>query len=181
MSGEKMRKKLKADEYRPEYAKQLVSWFKNAPLYHREMRTVYNKKSDKSEEICEKVSAPCPSLVRFADEIDVAFGTLEKWRQKYPEFAEAYVKALLYQEEWLMNAAGLGFYNSSMSITALKANHGWIEKNDVRNKADGELKQVLVRFVKDSELKSEQGGENEKNNSAYSGSVCAVDDEEIPD
>ena len=49
-----MRKKLKADEYRPEYAKQLVSWFKNAPLYHREMRTVYNKKSDKSEEICEK-------------------------------------------------------------------------------------------------------------------------------
>ncbi len=53
--------------------------------------------------------APCPSLVRFADEIDVAFGTLEKWRQKYPEFAEAYVKALLYQEEWLMNAAGLGF------------------------------------------------------------------------
>ncbi len=80
-----------------------------------------------------------------------------------------------------MNAAGLGFYNSSMSITALKANHGWIEKNDVKNKADGELKQVLVRFVKDSELKSERGGENEKNNSAYSGSVCAVDDEEIPD
>ena len=53
---------------------------------------------------------------------------------------------------------GIGFYNSSMSITALKANHGWIEKNDVKNKADGELKQVLVRFVKDSELKSEQGG-----------------------
>lgn len=173
-----MRKKVQKDEYCPEYAMKLVQWFKNAPLYKWEKRTVYNKKSDKTEEIAEKVPAPCPTMVRFADEIGIAFGSLEKWRVKYSEFAEAYLKAVLYQEEWLMNAAGLGFYNSSMSITALKVNHGWIEKGDAKNRNDGELKQVLVRFVKDSELK---GGDDEKNNSAYSGGVCAVDDEKIPD
>lgn len=176
-----MRKKIKQDEYRSEYAFKLVQWFKNAPLYIWEKRTVYNKKNDKSEEISEKVSAPCPTFVRFADEIGVSFSALEQWRKKYSEFEEAYIKACLYQEEWLMNAAGLGFYNSSMSITALKVNHGWVEKNDAKNRIDGELKQVLVRFVKDSELKLEQGGENEKNNCAYSGDVCAVDDQEIPD
>jgi hypothetical protein len=154
----RMQKRVKADEYRPEYAEKLIAWFKNAPLYHREMRTVFSKKSDKSEEISEKTPAPCPTFVRFADEIGVTIGSLEKWRAKYPEFAEAYLKAVLYQEEWLMNAAGLGFYNSSMSITALKANHGWVEKGDAKNRAvDNELKQVLVRFVKDSELKTETG------------------------
>ena len=139
-----MQKKLKADEYRPEYAGKLVAWFKNAPLYIRETRTVYSRKNDKSEEVSEKVPAPCPTFVRFADEIGVAIGSLEKWREKHPEFAEAYLKAVLYQEEWLMNAAGLGFYNSSMSITALKANHGWVEKGDAKNRAaDGELKQAV--------------------------------------
>lgn len=61
---EKMQKKLKADEYRPEYAGKLVAWFKNAPLYIRETRTVYSRKNDKSEEVSEKVpgavSDVCP-------------------------------------------------------------------------------------------------------------------------
>ena len=184
-----MKRKLKTDEYCPEYAAKLVAWFKNAPLYHTEMHTVYSKKSDKCEEIAEKVPAPCPTFVRFADEIGVAVGSLARWREKYPEFAEAYLKAELYQEEWLMNAAGLGFYNSSMSISALKANHGWVEKSDVKNKADDELKQVLVRFVKTEENRlppaersdENEGGDDEEGYRADSGSVCAVDDEKIQD
>ena len=177
-----MQKKLKADEYRPEYAGKLVAWFKNAPLYIRETRTVYSRKNDKSEEVSQKVPAPCPTFVRFADEIGVAIGSLEKWREKHPEFAEAYLKAVLYQEEWLMNAAGLGFYNSSMSITALKANHGWVEKGDAKNRAaDGELKQVLVRFVGDCETKAERRVKNEEDNGVHSGNICAADDEKISD
>ena len=158
-----MQKKLKADEYKTEYAQQLVAWFKNAPLYHLESKSVFSKKNDKAEEVTEKVPAPCPTFVRFADEIGVSISSLDKWRAKYPEFAEAYLKAVLYQEEWLMNAAGLGFYNSSMSITALKANHGWVDKGDAKNKVDDELKQVLVRFVKESkkeENDEESNGEN---------------------
>lgn len=160
-----MHKKLKTDEYKSEYAQKLVEWFKNAPLYHLETKSILNKKNDKCEQISEKIPAPCPTFVRFADEINVSISSLDRWRTKYPEFAEAYIKALLYQEEWLMNAAGLGFYNSSMSITALKAFHGWVDKGDVKNKNDEELKQVLVRFVKESELKNKCEESNEKNNS----------------
>ena len=159
-----MQKKWNTDQYKTEYAKKLVEWFKNAPLYLVETKNVLNKKSDKCEQIVEKVPAPCPTFVRFADEINVAIGSFDKWRKKYPEFDEAYLKALLYQEEWLMNAAGLGFYNSSMSITALKAYHGWVDKGDAKNKVDEELKQVLVRFVKDGELKNKYEVNNEKNN-----------------
>lgn len=146
-----MRQKAKKDKYCADYAARLVAWFKNAPLYYTETRVVFSKKSDKSEEVVEKVPAPCPTFVRFADEIGVAVGSLARWREKYPEFAEAYLKAELYQEEWLMNAAGLGFYNSSMSISALKANHGWVEKSDTRGRAGDEPRQVLVRFVKNGE------------------------------
>ena len=160
-----MQKKMKTDEYKSEYAQKLIEWFKNAPLYQLEVKNVLNRKSDKSEQVSEKVPAPCPTFVRFADEINVSIGSLDKWRIKYPEFAEAYLKAVLYQEEWLMNAAGLGFYNSSMSITALKAFHGWVDKGDAKNRTDEELKQVLVRFVKDSELKNKYEDSDEKDNS----------------
>lgn len=146
--------------YKSEYADLLVKWFKEAPFYRDEIRKVYLKKSDKIEEIIEKIPASCPSFVRFADENGISVGCIEKWANEKKEFAEAYKKAKLYQEEWLMNAAGLGFYNSSMSIMALKANHGWVEKQDSKSKLDTELKQVLVRFVKDSELKN--GGEDEQ-------------------
>ena len=184
--AEKM--KQKKDKYQIEYAEKLISWFKNAPLYNTETHKIYSKKSDKCEEVYEKVPAPCPTFVRFADEINVAVHSLEIWKEKYPEFAEAYLKAQLYQEEWLMNAAGLGFYNSSMSISALKANHGWVEKSDNKNRLNDELKQVLVRFVNNEDIRQEkqrkikdnQGESNEEDNGAHTGDFCTIDDTKIP-
>ena len=160
----------------------MVEWFKNAPLYESEVKEIYNKKCDRFEEAVQKNAVPCPSFVRFADENGLPVEVFEIWRSKYPDFAEAYHKAKMFQEEWLMNAAGLGFYNSSMSIMALKANHGWVEKQEARGKNAAELKQVLVRFVKDAapdnrkkELKiGESDGED-------SGDFCAADDDKIPD
>jgi len=178
-----MKKKQAKEIYNKIYASRMVKWFKNAPLYMTEVKEVYNKKSDKCEEVSLKVAAPCPSFVRFADEQGLPVEIFDIWREKYPEFAEAYHKAKMFQEEWLMNAAGLGFYNSSMSIMALKANHGWVEKQDARNgKNNAELKQVLVRFVKDSELrKSGKEQDCEKSDGQNTGDICALDDQEIPD
>ena len=99
---------------------------------------------------------------------------MEVWRKSETEFNSAYEQAMRFQEEWLMNAAGLGFYNSSMSIMALKVNHGWAEKQD-KQQLDEELKQVLVQFVKG------KGDKYEKNNGENTGNICSVDDEKIPD
>lgn len=178
-----MKKKQAKTVYDEIYAARMVKWFKNAPLYLTEVKEVYNKKTDCNEKICTKVAAPCPSFVRFADEQGLAVDVFKKWCEKYPEFAEAYEKAKMFQEEWLMNAAGLGFYNSSMSIMALKANHGWVEKQDARNsRNNADLKQVLVRFVKDNELKqSEKEEESEKSDGQDTGDFCAADDQKIPD
>lgn len=177
-----MRRKGLKIAYDPKYAVQMVEWFKNAPLYETEVKEVYNKKCDKFEETVLKNAVPCPSFVRFADENGLPVEVFEIWRNKYPDFAEAYHKAKMFQEDWLMNAAGLGFYNSSMSIMALKANHGWVEKQETRAKTKAELKQVLVRFVKDEEPNNHKKElEIEENNSEDSGDFCAADDDQIPD
>ena len=164
----------KAKDYKSEYAEKLIAWFRDAPLFVEETREVYSKKNDKFETVIEKTAAPCPSVVRFADSIKTTAAQMEVWRKSETEFNSAYEQAMRFQEEWLMNAAGLGFYNSSMSIMALKVNHGWAEKQD-KQQLDEDLKQVLVQFVKG------KGDKYEKNNGENTGNICSVDDEKIPD
>ena len=164
----------KPKDYKKEYAAKLIAWFRDAPLFAEEAREVYSKKNDRYETIVERTAAPCPSVVRFADSLQVSVERISAWREAVAEFNTAYEQAMRFQEEWLMNAAGLGFYNSSMSIMALKANHGWAEKNDKAPLAE-ELKQVLVQFVKN------KGEEVEKSNGTDTGNLCAADDAKIPD
>ena len=57
----------KTKDYKSEYAQKLVAWFRDAPLFVEETKEVFSKKSDKIETIIEKQPAPCPSVVRFAD------------------------------------------------------------------------------------------------------------------
>lgn len=161
-------------DYKKEYAVKLIEWFRDAPLFVEEAREVYSKKNDRTETVIDRIAAPCPSVVRFADSLKVGIDRIMVWREKEPDFKAAYEQAMHFQEEWLMNAAGLGFYNSSMSIMALKANHGWSDKQD-KQQMDEELKQVLVQFVK------EKGEKFEKSNGANSGNICSADDAEIPD
>lgn len=164
----------KTKDYKSEYAQKLVAWFRDAPLFVEETKEVFSKKSDKIETIIEKQPAPCPSVVRFADNLKINVEDILRWREKNFEFKSAYEQAMYFREEWLMNAAGLGFYNSSMSIMALKANHGWSEKSEKQLIDDG-IKQVLVQFVKDK-------GENyEKNNGENSANICSANDEKISD
>ena len=170
-----MEKKMRnAKDYKTEYAKRIIEWFRDAPLFVDETREIYNKKSDKNELITERVAAPCPTVVRFAESLGVTIDRVFAWCDNCKDFRDAYAQAMRFQEEWLMNAAGLGFYNSSMSIMALKANHGWSEKNDKQPLQD-ELKQVLVEFVRGKEKKFE------KNHSEDTGNLFAFDDKEISD
>ncbi len=164
----------KPRDYKSEYADKLIAWFRDAPLYAEESREIYNKKNDRCETVVDKIAAPCPSVVRFTDTLGIGVERIDVWRNAVSEFNTAFEKAMRFQEEWLMNAAGLGFYNSSMSIMALKANHGWAEKND-KPQLTEELKQVLVQFVKN------KGEEVEKSNGTNSGDIRAVNDAKIPD
>ena len=165
-------KKLK--DYNPEYAKKIIEWFRDAPLFADETREVYNKKAEKSEVIYERVAAPCPTVVRFAENLGVTIDRVLFWRENDKDFAAAYEQAMHFQEEWLMNAAGLGFYNSSMSIMALKANHGWAEKNE-KQPLKEELKQVLVEFVKGKEKNFE------KSYSEDTGNLFSIDEATLSD
>ena len=53
----------KKDKYQIEYAEKLISWFKNAPLYNTETHKIYSKKSDKCEEVYEKVDVSVEEII----------------------------------------------------------------------------------------------------------------------
>ena len=64
----------------------------------------------------------------------------------YEEFAAAYETAKHYQEEWLMNASGMGYYNAAVGIMALKSNHGWTDRTDNVNTMHGGLSVSIKQY-----------------------------------
>lgn len=120
-------------KYDPKYAEEMVDYFENAPLFTEEWRV--NPKT--GEEYKVKLAARCPTIIRFAIKINVSHDSIVEWEKTYPEFSVAYKKAKLLQEEWLMNAAGMGFFVPSMGIMALKANHGWRDNQSVEMSGAG--------------------------------------------
>lgn len=126
-------------KYKKKYCKELVAYFKNAELYDEVEGEVWDKKREDYRKILKKVPRRCPSFTVFAQTIGVNPDTLSEWKKNYPEFNTAYETAKHYQEEWLMNACGMGFYNAAVGIMALKSNHGWTDRADNTNTTTGTL------------------------------------------
>lgn len=61
-----------------------------------------------------------PTFERFAVNTGVSLDTLETWRQKFPEFEEAYKKCQALQKDMLNDLALRGFYNATYTAFAAK-------------------------------------------------------------
>lgn len=133
-------------KYKKKYCKAIIAYFKDAPLYQEVETEIYDKKKDEYRTKCVKVATLCPSFTRFAEEIGVNPDTLQEWKKNYEEFAAAYETAKHYQEEWLMNASGMGYYNAAVGIMALKSNHGWTDRTDNVNTMHGGLSVSIKQY-----------------------------------
>lgn len=133
-------------KYKKKYCKQIIAYFKNAPLYDEVEKEVYDKKRDEYRKTWVKTATLCPSFTRFAETIGVNPDTFQEWKKANPEFGNAYETAKKYQEEWLMNAAGMGFYNAAVGIMALKSNHGWTDRSDNVNTMNGGLNIAIKKY-----------------------------------
>lgn len=135
-------------KYRPEYAQQMVDYFKSklnaeGKPYERHVSAFGVK----------EVPEMIPTFQGFAVSIDVDHDTLMNWRNatnekgepKYPEFFGAYKKCKAIQYDFLAQNAIRGNYNPAFSIFFAKNNLEMVDeqvRKDVKMDVDEYLKEI---------------------------------------
>ena len=120
--------------YRPEYAQMLIDYFDQAQAFER----IIDEATGKVTNLPNKF----PTLWRFACNIGVHSETLGEWARaeyddgtlKFPEFSEAFKKAVDYQKSILVEGAIGGAFAPAFSIFFAKNNFGWKDKTEVDQK-----------------------------------------------
>lgn len=100
--------------YKKEYCDEIVKYFSVQPqscMYKRE----YYKDGTLKSETPILTPAEFPTFQGFASKIGVHVDTLHEWKDKHPEFSEAYTCAKQIQENiWLVNSMG-NLYNAQFA------------------------------------------------------------------
>lgn len=101
-------------KYKKEYCKDLIEFFDQPPTEPLYKRTFYINGQVKSEE---PVVQPqeFPTFQDFANFIGVDVVTLERWRDKHPEFCRAYARAKQIQEGVWIRESMAGRYNAQFA------------------------------------------------------------------
>ena len=87
-----------------------------------------------------------PTIERFCSTIGISKPTLHEWRNRYPEFSNAYEKAKQLQESlWIENSMK-GRYNTPFTIFLGKNVFGWTDKQTVQHQVSIEdrLRQIVA-------------------------------------
>lgn len=92
--------------YKPEYCKAIVDFFTVEPIKMVVMDTMteYDQKGKIKKQSNRSKPMPnrLPTFFRFAESIDVNQDTLHAWKEKHPEFSEAFTRAGELQREFLV-------------------------------------------------------------------------------
>ena len=75
----------------------MLNGFVTPLFFCRKNRKYITKKSDRVETVITKVPAPCPSVVRFADSLNVGIERIFLWRDVENDFHQAYEQAMHFQ------------------------------------------------------------------------------------
>lgn len=123
--------------YKPEYCQRLLDFFSLEVFFEKE-KTIPTK--DGPIVITTDEASEIPMFQDFCKEVGVHRDTLHEWRDKHPEFSDAYKKAKDLQEMIIAKNAIKGRYDKTFSIFMLKCNHGW---NDGNNQQTGNVKMEI--------------------------------------
>lgn len=113
--------------YRPEYAQQIIAFFDTHPTKEVEVAGLGGATR------IQVLPRTPPTLVRFAQGLNVSAETVGKWatelgedgHPRHPEFADAYARARNLLESLLVEGAALGVYDSRVTQFMLKNWYGW--------------------------------------------------------
>ena len=133
--------------YTPEYCDLLIEYFLNRPQVVEFKKNYYKDGTLKSEE---PVTVPpsYPTFQGFAMSINTTAKTLWDWKEKYPEFGEAYARAKDIQESILLVNGIQGLYNPGFCQFIAKNTFGYKDKVETENKTTMEVSGSVENFLK---------------------------------
>ncbi len=116
-------------QYDPKYCKEMIAFF-DIPLYYEVKETVFMKDGSHKDTI-RHVPNALPLIGKFAASIGFTAQALRDWREKHPEFDEAYSISKAHQKSMLINNGLNRLFDSVFSIFAAKNMIGWRDKTEV--------------------------------------------------
>ena len=98
------------------------------------------------------ISLDMPLLGDWAHMVGVGLSTVYKWRDTYPEFAEAYEIARQLAEGFLITNSLNGDYNGSFAALLAKNKFGWAEKQelDISAQLAEHVQGIASKYLSDS-------------------------------
>jgi len=124
-------------KYKKIYAKRIVKYFDKERTKVIFERFYYKNGDEKEKEI--EVANELPTILGFCISIGIVKDTLHKWVKAHKEFADAYRKAKIMQEEFWQQNSLRGLYNPAFTIFMGKNVFGWKDKSEVDQKHSGSL------------------------------------------
>lgn len=130
-------KQHKNSTYKKEYVQRILDYF-NVP--ESEMREkVIQRKNGKTETAMEEVAPKLPTFQGFARSLGVSSRTVSVWAEKYPEFADAFLRCKDIQEHLVIVHGLHGRYNHSFAAIVARSQFGWEEKVEIKHGGTPEL------------------------------------------
>lgn len=105
----KGKRKPTNSKYERRFCKMLIDFFDIPPVNHENVTVV--TRGGNAKTYPKDVAAPLPHFSEFARQIGVSLGTMQKWRETYPEFKEAHDRAFELQKKMFVNNTLAGHYN----------------------------------------------------------------------
>lgn len=140
---ENSRKKVGApSKYKKKFCEEIIDYF-SVPPQRTEYKREYFQNGELKSEVPILTANEFPTFQGFADSIGVHIDTLHEWKEKYPEFSEAYMRAKQLQEKiWLVNGMQ-NLYNSQFAQFFGKNCLGYTDKTEVSHTGNIKLEDVL--------------------------------------
>lgn len=138
-------------KYKPEYCDEIIEFFSRKPY---DVLMMMNEDTGREEPVINKqgnaVLIPCdlPTFEGFGIHIGVSSTTLHNWRDAYPEFLGAYLRAKDYQKEILIQNGLHGNYEKQFAIFTAKNVTDMTDRQQVDNvSSDGSMSPKKIERV----------------------------------
>lgn len=119
--------------YNPEYCKDIVDYFCNAPRTERVLKSHTTGKNEYEKDEYETIPCELPTIGKWARKIGVTHRTVDEWAKEYKEFSLALEEAKSVYKDFL-NDNGLAGYYSSIYAKFVATN-----TTDMKDKVEQQL------------------------------------------
>ena len=117
--------------YKPEYCEAIIEYMSNPPMPRARYKEFYNGKGDLIRKEAIEQAPVYPTVAGFAASIGTHKATIYNWKDEYPEFFDAFTRAMSFQEQLLVSETLGNNYNAQFARLIASTNMGYVEKQAI--------------------------------------------------